>query len=95
MAQDIEIQCINKIPRNDPFDRIQGVGGVHLGKKWWLSHADAIRGIKDGKWSFYVGSTILTRVNVVIKVSRYGNEYLTTEADGESQNNLLSLVECS
>ncbi|MDP8217161.1 MAG: DUF3892 domain-containing protein [Candidatus Theseobacter exili] len=34
-------------------------------------------------------------VNVIVAVSKYGNKYLKTEADGEEPNNLLSLPECS
>ena len=33
-------------------------------------------------------------VNVIVAVSRYGNKYLKTVADGEQPNNLLSLYEC-
>jgi hypothetical protein len=31
---------------------------------------------------------------VKVEVSRYGHKYLKTEADGEGENNLLSLPEC-
>lgn len=31
---------------------------------------------------------------VVVAVSRFGNKYIKTEADGEQPNNLLSLPEC-
>jgi len=31
---------------------------------------------------------------VIIAVSKYGNEYLKTESDGEQPDNLLSLPEC-
>lgn len=33
-------------------------------------------------------------VSVIVAVSRFGNKYLKTEADGEHPNNLLSLPEC-
>jgi hypothetical protein len=31
---------------------------------------------------------------VIVRTSQWGNAYLTTQADGESQSNLLSLPEC-
>ena len=33
-------------------------------------------------------------VDVIVAISRFGNKYLKTEADGEQPNNLLSLYEC-
>ena len=32
--------------------------------------------------------------DVVVAVSRFGNKYLKTVADGDQPNNLLSLYEC-
>jgi Protein of unknown function (DUF3892) len=58
-----------------------------------MSQEEAINGVMQGKWSFYVkrgGST----VNVVVARSRFNNLYLKTEADGEHPDNLLSLSEC-
>ena len=95
MAARIEIRCINKTDRYDPHDRIKNVGGVNGdGTRWRLTQEQAIVGIETGKWTFFVqrqGSA----VRVVIAVSRFGNKYLKTEADGEQPNNLLSLPECT
>lgn len=94
MAADVEIKCINKSDRNDPHERIRRVGGVNgNGTRWKLSQEEAIAGIERGEWAFYVmqyGSV----VRVIVAVSRYGNKYLKTVADGEQPNNLLSLPEC-
>lgn len=44
-------------------------------------------------FNFYV-SVQNRPVKVIVAVSKYGNKYLKTEADGEEPNNLLSLPEC-
>lgn len=94
MAQDVQISCINKIPRNDPYNRITHVGGINPnGTRWKLTLAEAISGIKSGKWRFFV-MVNGRKVWVVIARSAAGNEYLKTEADGDEPNNLLSLPEC-
>lgn len=92
-----EVTCINKSDRQNPHERITHIGGSKgakdSGGRWKLDQQQAINGIEDGTWSFFV-SQGGHRVNVVVAVSRSGNKYLKTEADGEQPNNLLSLPEC-
>lgn len=88
-----EIRCINKNPRNDPYTRITHVGGGGL-QRWKYTLADAIRRIESGQEAFYVSRPRGDTVAVVVAVSRYGNKYLKTTADGDEPNNLLSLPEC-
>jgi hypothetical protein len=86
----VMINCINKSNRPGAHERIRSIGG---GTRWKLSLADAIAGIEQGKWSFYV--TMNGRsVSVVIAKSTDGRKYLKTLADGEQPDNLLSLPEC-
>lgn len=93
MAQAHEIKCINKSDRYNPHERILFIGGVDGGSRWKLSQPDAIKGIEEGKWTFYVTQNGKL-VRVVIAKSAYGHKYLKTEADGDHPNNLLSLPEC-
>ena len=93
MADNVEIQCVNKSDRPNPHERIRNVGGIHNGSRWNQPQQDAIAGIESDKWRFFVrvqGSS----VRVIVAVSRFGNKYLKTENDGEHPNNLLSLPEC-
>lgn len=87
-----EIKCVNKLDRLNPHERITHVGG-HVTKPWKISQETAVRYIESGDWSFYVNVNGKS-VWVVVAVSRFGNKYLKTEADGEEPNNLLSLPEC-
>ena len=94
MATNHEIKCINKSDRQTAHERIKFIGGVNSdGSRWKLSLEDAIAGIEENKWSFYVykGGA---KVDVIISKSASGSKYLKTGNDGEQPNNLLSLPEC-
>ena len=94
MADWHQVLCVKKSDRQNPHERITHIGGRNPdGSLWRLTQADAIQGIENGKWQFYV-SRGGQSVNVIIATSRYGNKYLKTTADGEQPNNLLALPEC-
>lgn len=91
---DLRIQCINKSDRMNAHERIVRIGGVNQdGTRWSLELGDAIAGIEQGKWRFWV-SAGNSSAWVVVATSRYGHKYLKTTADGEMPDNLLSLPEC-
>ena len=92
-ATPVEIKCINKDDRLNPYERITHVGG-YVDKAWKITQQEAIAYIeKDDEWSFYV-SVKGKSVWVIVATSRYGHKYLKTQDDGEDENNLLSLPEC-
>ena len=89
-----EVKCINKSDRFNPHERILSIGGLNNdGTRWKLGQQEAISGIEEGKWSFYVTKNGKS-VRVIVAISQYEHKYLKTEADGEQPNNLLSLPEC-
>lgn len=93
MTTSVQISCIIKDDRFDPYSRIQSVGGVHNGERWRISLDDAITHIERGTYRFYtyVGGHVR---NVVVAVSRSGRKYLRTEADRDTPDNLLYLSSC-
>ncbi len=89
-----QVTCVHKTDRYDPHDRIRGIGGLNSnGTKWYASQERAITWIENGQYEFFVrvGGR---EVRLIVAMSRFGNKYLKTEADGEQPNNLLSLPEC-
>jgi len=84
-----QVTCINKRPSHyDPHERIQNIGGYG----WKHSEADAIRWINAGSENYFVSAG--GRTVRVIVARHSGREYLKTEADGYSPDNLLALPEC-
>jgi Protein of unknown function (DUF3892) len=95
MAIRARISCINKTDRYAADERIRAVGGVNPdGGNWKLGLDDAIAGVENGTYSFYVERPAGDAVEVVVAVSARGRKYLKTVADGDQPNNLLSLPEC-
>jgi hypothetical protein len=91
----IQVKCINKSDRCNPHERIINIGGTNPdGTRWKLSQPEAIKGIENGTYQFYVSRPAGDSVWVIVAVSQYGNKYLKTESDGDQPNNLLSLPEC-
>ena len=93
MTINVRVTCINKTNSKNPHERIQNIGGVNPdGTSWKLSEQEAVAGIENGKWKFYVnvdGKTVWA-----IVATRLCRKYLKTEADEETPDNLLRLPEC-
>jgi hypothetical protein len=88
-----QVTCIRKRGgHHDPHERIQAIGGVSNGARWTRSEDAAILDVKNDRQAYY------THVNGksawVVVAKHNGREYLKTENDGYSPDNLLSLPEC-
>jgi Protein of unknown function (DUF3892) len=63
--------------------------------RWSLSLVDAIRGVLDGEWSFFIYFGAHQEiVNVEVAKSPSGCLYLKTEMDNDTPDELLFLPEC-
>lgn len=85
---DVQVTCINKTPRNDPYEGI-----THLGNssgKW--TRQQVIDWIESKSNTFYTSSGG-NRSNIGV-VNGPNGKYLRTYANGQWNDNLLALPEC-
>jgi hypothetical protein len=87
-----QVTCITRRNRQNPHERIQGIGGVDGGVRWWRTEDDAIADVERDATSYY--ASVGGRSVWVIVDTREGRKYLKTEADGYTPDNLLSLADC-
>jgi hypothetical protein len=96
MAEDVQVSCIKKRDRQNRHERIEGLGGVHGGKRWYMAEGDIIAELEapqaTRRWKFY--TSVNGRSAWVVVAIHEGRKYLKTENDGYSPDNLLSLDEC-
>lgn len=91
---DLQISCINKTYRQDPYDRIHSVGGEYsTGGRWKKAQTTVIAEI-EGRVNTFFTRVNGVRANVIVATNN-GNKYIKTESDSLHPNNLLSLPECS
>jgi Protein of unknown function (DUF3892) len=97
MAENVEVSCIRK--RGDhynPHERIEALGGMHGGERWYLEEDAIIAELKKPdpprKWNFY--TSVNGHAAWVVVADHNGREYLKTEPDKYPANNLLHLPEC-
>jgi hypothetical protein len=86
---DARITCINKVPRNNPYEGITHVGGAG----WRWTRQQVIESINAETNTFFtlVGGH---RANIGV-VNGPNGQYLRTYANGEWNDNLLALPEFS
>jgi hypothetical protein len=97
MAENVEVSYIRKRgDHHDPHERIEGLGGMHGGKRWFMPEADIIAELKKlnppRRWNFF---TSVGGHTAWVVVARHNlRDYLKTTADSYAPNNLLNLPEC-
>lgn len=96
MTENVQVSCIRKRDHKDPHERIEGLGGVHLGKRWYQPEADIIAELEkpdaSRRWNYY---TSVNGHSVWIIIAYHnGKKYLKTQPDKYAPDNLLNLEDC-
>lgn len=87
---DIQITCISKQPRNNPYEGITHLGGSN--RMWTRQQVvDSI----DAKTNTFYTLVNGNRGNIGVVREAGQLPYLRTYADGKWNDNLLSLPECN
>lgn len=95
MATRHRVRCIHRTDRPEPPARVHAIGGANRdGSAWKLTQAEAVRGIDDGRWAFYLEGAAGGQVELVVAIDRLGRRYLRTAEDGDEPASLLALPEC-
>ncbi len=85
---DVQVKCINKLPRDNTHEGITHLGGD--GWKW--TRQQVITSIEAKTNTFYTKVNGV-RANVAVVEGKFG-KYVRTHADGKWNDNLLALYEC-
>lgn len=83
-----QVTCINKQPRENPYERITHLGGA----TWKWTRESVIQSIEDGTNTFFT-NTSGQKTYIGVVDGPHG-KYLRTHANGTWNDNLLSLPEC-
>ena len=118
MSSRLQIDCVNKDNRLNPYARIRRISGPNLPgvpppdgsrvvaelrrrglavserPRWSLPLDDAIEGVLNGTWSFFIELGGYDVVDVEVATSPSGHLYLKTAVDHDTPDELLFLPEC-
>jgi hypothetical protein len=118
MSSRLQIDCVSKDHRLNPYARIRRIGGPNLPgvsppdasrllarlrsrgltvierPRWNLPLEEAIEGVLDGTWSFFIELGVYDLVDVEVATSPSGQLYLKTAVDPDTPDELLFLPEC-
>ena len=57
MAENVQVSCIRKREHENPHERIQGLGGMHNGQRWYQLENDIIAELEKPpatrRWDYY------------------------------------------
>ncbi len=85
---DVQVTCVNKIPRNNPHEGITHLGGYG----WRWTRQQVVDSIHAGANTFF---TLVAAKRAEVGIVHGPNgDYLRTHADGYYNDNLLALAEC-
>jgi hypothetical protein len=86
---DVQVTCMNKQPRQNPHEGITHLGGA----TWRWTHQQVIDSIRASSNTFF--TLVAGRRADIAVVDGPSGPYVRTHADGQWNDNLLALPECS
>lgn len=90
---DVQVTCITKPHPLSPHEHITHLGNPRAGRKW--TREDVIQSIDAGTNTFFVRDPYTGKRSEVGVVRAAGRSpYVRTHADGDWNDNLLSLDQC-
>jgi Protein of unknown function (DUF3892) len=91
---DVQVTCITKPSPQSPHEHITHLGNPSAG--WLWTREQVVASIDSGSNTFYVLDPYTSKRSNVAVVREHGKApFLRTHADGDWNNNLLSLNQCS
>ncbi len=92
---DVQVRCITKPHPQSPHEHITHIGNQYANPPWKWTREQVIQSIDARTNTFYVLDPVSGKRSDVGVVREAGkNPYLRTHADGDWNNNLLSLPQC-
>jgi len=90
MAILLKVQWVDKTGEAGPCQCVLNIGGSTRQLHWKHSQADAIRGIEQGEFAYYI-ETSKGMSSLGVGVRPDGQKYLKTRADREEPSHLVNL----
>jgi hypothetical protein len=88
----LEVTQIIEVENSKAYHAVAAVGGTMAeGARWLVSQADAVRGVEEGRWTFYVRGREGRKIALVVAVAEDGTHYLKGAKDPIDPVTLLLL----
>lgn len=88
----LEVTHILETESEQAYNSIAAIGGAMPdGARWLVSQADAVDGMENGRWAFYVRGRGGRKISLIIATARDGTRYLKGAKDPVDPVTLLLL----
>jgi len=94
MATSHEVTCVGKVNGHDGDPKISFIGGqTPEGRTWRIPLAEAVDGILQGRWVFFITADGKRR-DLRVTVDNDGSKYLAIKDESAGNAKLIGLPEC-
>ncbi len=88
----LEVTHILEAESDKAYRSVAAVGGTMAeGARWLVSLAEAVRGVEEGRWSFYVRGRDDRKIALIVACAEDGTRYLKGAKDPADPVTLLLL----